>query len=181
MSKIPKQCIFCGGFGVTKEHVIPPWIGRALDGTSTHRVAISMDINLRELTLSTGTPPRTLQGHIFTRKVRGVCRSCNEGWLSRLEQHVRPMLVPLIADQQVVLTVDDQRTLACWVATTAMVNQFFSPTYVVTPHEERRYLMSRGFPPDNWAIFAAPLCGEKWSTMIQSEAGTLGRTPTGSG
>jgi len=160
MSKIPKQWIFCGEFHVTKEHVIPRWIGRALDGISTHRVAVSMDINLRDPTLSTSTPPRTLQGHIYTRKVRAVCLSCNQGWLSHLEQQVRPLLLPLIADQQVMLTVDELRTLACWVAKTAMVNQFFLPTYIVTPKEERLFLMSDGSPPDNWQVFAAPLYGK---------------------
>lgn len=50
-----------------------------------------------------------------------VCDKCNSGWMSRLEQAVRPILIPLIEGQRSVLALSasERLLLARWTAKTA--------------------------------------------------------------
>lgn len=54
---------------------------------------------------------------------RSFCRSCNGGWMSRLEEHVRPVLEPLMLGHESTLTATEQQTLALWSTKTMLAFQ----------------------------------------------------------
>jgi hypothetical protein len=64
-----------------------------------------------------GATTRTFRGRTFGLQLRKVCRSCNGGWMGRLESQAKPVLTPMILGrQQSTLSIDDQATIANWVA-----------------------------------------------------------------
>jgi hypothetical protein len=120
------RCIFCHGFGLSKEHVLPDWLGEIFpqSSTDTHTVGEFDWIKI----LGHGMPIQNTtrkQGQAGTRKVRVVCeKNCNNGWLSRLETAAKPVLTALVHGYSRTLPVADQKILATWIAKTTMTAEF---------------------------------------------------------
>jgi hypothetical protein len=63
-------------------------------------------------------------------RVKHVCGGCNQGWMSRLEEAAKPILMPMMFDNlPLVLSPSDQWTLARWAVKTAlMVDLSYPPS-----------------------------------------------------
>ena len=70
-----RVCSYCGGDGLTKEHVWPKWLSNSLktSGDDWGHVIRGDAAVLREWRSSP-----------FTMTVKYVCRNCNSGWMSKL-------------------------------------------------------------------------------------------------
>jgi hypothetical protein len=95
------RCIFCGGSGLTKEHLLADWLREIFPRTAkdTHTFG----------TIESWTPKprfvqRVKQGHAGSRKVRKVCGPCNSGWIGAIDDAAKQAIVPLIHGQSVVVT-----------------------------------------------------------------------------
>jgi hypothetical protein len=103
-----KTCVFCGVPGrLTEEHVFPNWLRKCgYDG-----------VGLQET-----NDVIQLRG-VFSSKVKIVCASCNNGWMSRLEQEAKPLLIHLFKSFGRSIPLDEaaQLTLARWAFKTAVV------------------------------------------------------------
>jgi len=84
------QCIFCGA-GTSKEHIVPKWMIR--------------DCDLARMPLKLGFGHQNSQGafekiledtSLYRFYTRQVCETCNNGWMSRLEQQAQHILAPLL-------------------------------------------------------------------------------------
>jgi hypothetical protein len=98
MPKPPRRCIFCGAFGVTKEHVFPHWLRAIFPRlpTDTHTFGSLDWIDMP--TVGQITIPRQKKGpgQAGSKKVKVVCKDCNNGWLSTMEQSTKPLLERLV-------------------------------------------------------------------------------------
>ena len=79
-----KTCIFCQRSGhakITKEHVWPQWVAALMPAEKEvpNRFRSS---ELEDIKTWTGG---------YGLQVNDVCRNCNNGWMSRLEQEVQPL------------------------------------------------------------------------------------------
>lgn len=113
-----RTCAFCGAAGpLTKEHVFGDWLSRlGLDSEpAVHRAG-----PLNGLGKDLGTGP------MFARTVRNVCLSCNNGWMSVLEQVAQHALGHLILGRQGDIAPEQQGLLALWAQKTAMVAMLVS-------------------------------------------------------
>jgi hypothetical protein len=148
-------CIFCGGSKMTKEHIWPRWL---------HKVLVTDEV----VDVAVVTRPRTVAGRDFTeirhlkrkgsrltRQMRRVCRSCNGGWMSRLQMAAQPVVESLVRGQGITLLPEGQATLAAWIAMTAMVGEYTDPESVGATETERHGLMTTGRPPASWRIWIA--------------------------
>jgi hypothetical protein len=103
-----RQCIFCGGVPVTREHAWPEWILRRFDATG--------------VIVRTGPKPLT-----FSTKpsieitVQCICEPCNTDWMSDLETTAQRWLEPMIDGASVRLDSAAQLTVASWATKTVMV------------------------------------------------------------
>lgn len=104
---VPATCAFCTGRAVEEEHVWGRWVTRELRQRGT-------------FTVETEHGPRRRSSIDFTAP---VCGECNNGWLSLLENDVKPILSPMIratgGTQD--LSIGEQSLLATWAAKTAMM------------------------------------------------------------
>jgi hypothetical protein len=64
---------------------------------------------------------------IFGQKVKVVCERCNNGWMSRIENHAIPLVAPMANGVTTRLRPREQARVAAWVALTAMVSQHLHP------------------------------------------------------
>jgi hypothetical protein len=157
------RCVFCGRPGVTKEHVWPTW-------THSFLYRDAKPINVRaSFTIDTKIPAPSLdqrrdkEGDVHTLQVRVVCREhCNGGWMSRLETAAKPILLPLMTGQSILIGHQEQKILAAWIAKTAMMLEFADYKRVSTSPMQRRFLMDRLEPPEGWKIYIAQYQGQDW-------------------
>jgi hypothetical protein len=133
---MPRICVFCGGAGpLSREHVVPQWISRLL----ADDVEIIHFIGEKRLVAST-----------FTHTVSMVCQSCNNGWMSRLEEVVKPILTQAIFEPRSValLSPITQVNIATWIYKTALMWDRCAATHQsVMPQADYRRIAAKGQPP----------------------------------
>lgn len=126
--RLPEQrCLFCDEPANSREHIVGEWLGRALGIDKT--VVTSHQSPTYQVKYSpiggrpeTHTTVKTRTGHVASRRERLVCGGCNNGWMSALEESVKPILGPML-DGAIprVLSVEDQMLLATWAVKSAFV------------------------------------------------------------
>ena len=116
------KCIFCQqNEKLTKEHVLPNWLCKLYP---------NWDIATHEFT---GSKSKTWQSKIFQLQTKVVCKKCNSGWMSDLEQEVRPILTELVNLNKLIIDKKSQDTLAFWIQKTVlMLNQALPNSLKIT-------------------------------------------------
>jgi hypothetical protein len=172
MAKSPGQCIFCGrrppAVKMSREHIFADWLKTIFprDNKTTH----THGVITWPSDATPQTPPavatRQGQGHSGSKKVKVVCKSCNETWLSNsVENAAKPILTPLIAGRAGSVTSDMQRVLATWAAKTVMTAEHVNRGKAVVQQAERTWLKDKLLPPAGWFIWAAPYSGTHWRDL----------------
>jgi len=147
-------CVYCGGAGLTREHVIANWTARFLHKNITEHGKLSVQIDnpglkQREKVLSN---IKKISGDPRSRSVRRVCAKCNGGWMRDQQDRAKPLAAPMILGRPTELTRDDQRTLAVWVLMTVMTSEFSDAEFAAIPQSDRSFLRTFQAPPNNWKI-----------------------------
>jgi len=152
MAQTRPICKFCGAAGSSKEHIIAKWISRLLRDQFGPNVTVSFrhQWELPEL----GIQNRGKSANLAAFFTRAFCKGCNEGWMGKLEEHVQPILEPLILGKSATLSVDEQQLLAFWATKTLLAFQ---------SQEHELTIWAR--PEDYTTVFReqAPLaCSQVW-------------------
>lgn len=164
MAREPNRCIFCGSqYQITKEHVFPVWLRDIFrrGPTDTHTFGFH-DENPITPGASTVARRRSGQGQVGSKKIRKVCRQCNNGWLSRLEDDARPILYDLVYGNSRQLSPLDQRILSDWIVKTTMTAEFLIHDQIAIKQEERVEYRFRRLPRPNWRLWCGPYSGRKF-------------------
>src|SRR6266568_7486843 len=114
-----RRCAFCGDSGgMTKEHVWPQWLREHAGELEPVRFAHTAGFERSAADAFRETRTVTVQqpGSVLNLVARAVCARCNSGWMSQLEERVRPLLLGLIeaayASAPLVLAPDQAATVA---------------------------------------------------------------------
>lgn len=137
MTRPRNRCPFCREHGSSEEDVFALWITEAVGGVGV--------FNFR------GSHSRSKSGiRRFGVTTRAVCRPCNTGWLSRLEDTVKPLLTPVIQGKpHVWQTGNEQLAVGTWIFKTALTLSRSSLKMAEVPEEHFRYLWFHRRPPDS--------------------------------
>ena len=112
------ECIFCGAKGtMTGEDVLGQWLQR-------------IDLDQGPVPHGTGWLNR-MGRHIGTRppyrqRIRDVCKACNSGWMSRLENTASRVLTPFILGVAGAVEGHDLGAIAAWVQKTCLTAMYVS-------------------------------------------------------
>ncbi len=170
MSKPQGRCIFCGDVGVTKEHLFSDWLRELFPRAEadTHTIGRRDYVHQSEFELD------VRQGHAGTRHVRKVCRACNGGWISGIDNAAKKAIVPLIRREPILVDQGIQRVIATWFAKISMVGDMLNPEKSVVTEGDRRRFKEHRLPPEAWEVWIANYSGVAWSQLgIQQHAGQL--------
>lgn len=161
----------------SKEHVIPAWLllARGLSGIRLERVR--KDANFKT---------KNVRGAHFVNGIRygRVCEKCNTGWMSKLEDRAKPILLRLFDQKRLpILTKSERRTLGIWtVKTLAMLNWSSNFRHVILESELQEMNGGSQMPAHFSAYLAVNPQWQNidwfetvnWTTIASSELGILG-------
>jgi hypothetical protein len=149
----PAVCLFCGGLlaerGRSKEHVFGRWL-------LEHYAVASDTVRGRWVSGLDLRTTKDLREHTMEGLLAGrVCTPCNNGWMSQLEQDVRPLLLHLStgSGQLDALTADERRLLARWAIKTAAALNHASNYHTVVTYKDAQ-ACAEGSPVDHIAVLA---------------------------
>lgn len=100
-------CIFCNNESGSEEHIWPAWI---------HRYKKFGPLKMQE-----GTGPQVIADDP-EQTVNTVCHTCNNTWMSKLEQKNIPSLKAMVDGKPMEIDPGRQRLLREWAVKTAMIN-----------------------------------------------------------
>ncbi len=99
---------------MSKEHVYPRWLrtnfGEVESVTTLMQVA--------DGPIKRGAPEVP-----FDATVQSVCQVCNNGWMSRLELDVQPLVTSMLRMVELKLAIHERRSLAAWIFKTVLMLQ----------------------------------------------------------
>ena len=119
-------------------------------------------------------------GNLITKKFRVVCESCNNGWMSQLEESVKPFILLAIRHENMVLNSQQVAILARWVVMKVIVAEQDHDGTQVTPLNDRKNFYLNSEIPGYFRAYLA--CHETdseaayhrhSSTLALSESGPL--------
>jgi hypothetical protein len=145
----PRTCIFCGKGSLTHEHVWADWLKRYIPKDMPEYTSLSAIVHPTHSELKR----KKHSGDIQSRRLRVVCQSCNNGWMSQLQERAKPYLLPLIAGEVTAFNVTGQKVLAAWITMFVMVAEHFDGYKVATTMKQRRYFYLYREPPAFWKIW----------------------------
>lgn len=164
-----RACMFCGGKASSREDALPRWLITHLptpDGVSV-------------VAERGRAPARKWKASRHELKVRFVCKGCNNGWMSRLENRAKPLIESLFDAQKTKLPPVHQCTLAEWSVKTAMVFEALrsGSTWFYTDSDRRSVARGAGLPPRTrvWAASCLNLPGTYCASSDLSESPKKGR------
>ena len=140
-------CGFCGADGQSKEHLWAGWLGKVILDSRAQGGMKTFQAQIERGGKTISYPNRDLQ-----LTVRMPCEACNNGWMSALENEVKPFMTDMaFRGQKTILDEDRQLKLVRWLVKTAIVDEFTSlvtdPKYF--SEEERRSFQERFEIPQN--------------------------------
>ena len=162
------KCIFCGGGGLTKQHVWPDWLKNVLLRDSTEHMQffthyypvapnfmfIQPDIHFR-------------QGHPGVRKIRNVCNKCNSGWMSKLEIEAKSILSSMILGERIILNTQAQVTISAWSVMISIIAEFTDQSTAAIPGLDRQKFFNTQLPPEGWKIWIGRYKGIQWKQRFR--------------
>jgi hypothetical protein len=156
-----RKCIFCGGRPLAGEHVWPQWMHPLLPKLENPEKVQAYYV-LRQERLVRPPMKKTQPGHTYTKKIRNVCKKCNETWMSAIEEQAISVLTPILQGMPVTLTVEFQQVLAAWIALKVMVIDQEDGHDGVIPIEAREKFMERRIIPDAVRLWIGYHDDEGW-------------------
>ena len=150
-----EKCLFCPRDADSGEHLFPAWL-RGMFQTDRRPSFTTVSARFENLGEETRELSRTRRRHpraVANIKHYVVCRECNNGWMSVLENSVIPILSPIIRGEHLSLNQHELRTIERWVAKTTIVNEIGYPGQITIPEPNRQIVKDEGTLPSYWQIF----------------------------
>ncbi|WP_444898853.1 hypothetical protein ACJJIX_12790 [Microbulbifer sp. VAAC004] len=149
-----KFCIFCGQSGMSKEHFWPSWI----------REHIKKDNRKRYIHGSVQGAPKGNEsenneyyrsGDVTTITFRTVCKSCNNGWMSNLEENLKPIILNSMGNCDQHLSESETLWLAKWITMKTMVSEHTKLDRHSTPESDLLSFGANRIIPKHFQIYVA--------------------------
>jgi hypothetical protein len=150
-----KHCIFCleRPSNMTQEHVWGDWVTSHVPRTMNKHNHANVFVprprkpDPAEVRIRAGDP--------LSSQVKVVCGECNSGWLNRIQESAKPLLLPLFEGAAHSIDARAQAKIATWIAMATMTGEFMSQEErrVAISQADRSWLMAHSTAPSNWCIW----------------------------
>jgi hypothetical protein len=94
-------------------------------------------------------------GDPLSSQVKVVCGDCNSGWLNRIQEAARPLLLPLFEGSPHTIDAVAQAKVSTWIAMATMTGEYMSQEErrVTVSQADRSWFMAHSEAPSNWSIW----------------------------
>jgi hypothetical protein len=130
---------------MTKQHVFSKRLLALLDEKTGSHLVVEHD--------PSGKITKKKEGHIWSKQMRRVCKTCNGGWMRALEESTFPLLKDLIGGETLIQQ-SAHGPLSARLALIATVGGLANDVDAIGD-DERRYFRDNVTPPLHWRIFLA--------------------------
>lgn len=148
-----KRCIFCQEEKkLSKEHLWPNWLNGYVEKCPKDKyineIYSGLPKNVPEL-------EKTLErsGNLLTLKFRVVCEECNNGWMSDIEESVKPFFIATMNGENIEIDENTQRSISEWVVLKSMVAEQSDGKTQVTPKKDLKAFYLKRSIPDYFRIY----------------------------
>lgn len=169
-----KSCVFCGSGNLTKEHVWPQWL-RKYSGPASFiersgryqetykRTVVRQDADGEIFRTTEKRGNRTPNLHEV--QVKCVCAKCNNGWMSKMESKVRPILEKLIELKSINLNRDQLKLLSSWAFKCFLMYDQYLPERdrVYSESDYTNFMLNRS--PNSGSRIYMGWADNPWSTI----------------
>ena len=174
------RCIFCDGASgspMSGEHLWSDWMSSFIP-KGAHDSHIETWDTFNVMTQVAPTDLKHRHGHTTTRKLRRVCRSCNNGWMGDLEQLAKPHLSQMMSGQSTYMDADAQKNVVNWITLKGMVFENNRREDAATTLEQRqRFMTDREIPA--YTQIHLFRCGETpWDWQFHRHSASFIASPT---
>ena len=104
---------------MSEEHLWPEWMHLYLPQLDEPRKHEGFEV-IRQGRVVFGQRKKPQQGHTYTKRLKIVCRKCNETWMGNIEELAKPILIPLLQGQKILLRRKERKILSAWLALKVM-------------------------------------------------------------
>jgi hypothetical protein len=144
------NCLSCGDTENPEsgEHVFSKWL-------LEHLKAVRKPIEHFRYSLDGGKSPHLAQMSLNSFRLKRICQPCNNGWMSRLENQAKPIVIGLMSGTLNLESLDDEqrRILARWAGKTALVESYAVGAEVpVDPKILHRMRHNEEGPPGKFGV-----------------------------
>ncbi|WP_444926119.1 hypothetical protein ACJJI4_18780 [Microbulbifer sp. TRSA002] len=147
-----KFCIFCGESGLSKEHFWPNWMRGNVNLSISDKHA--NEVYSGEAKSEAALEKRTERsGNLITLKFRVVCKACNNGWMSQLDNTVKPILKAGLEKTDYTLQENDIEALSKWAVMKVIVAENNHDGTQVTPSCDRKQFFKSLTIPGYYRVF----------------------------
>lgn len=111
--RVLERCIFCGGHPTTEEHIVADWVLRAFARAKKPNFGLAGTfVAPGQMRLEAAEPISTAQV---------VCKACNNGWMSQIDNAASQVLKPLVQGNDTAdLGTSAQSAVASWIFKSAL-------------------------------------------------------------
>lgn len=175
MAQRRRLCIFCNGKNISGEHVWPDWIGQYVSASQGAKYG-EYGYSFRHTGEMAGlVRERYYNGPSSTKKLRVVCETCNNQWMSRIETGAKPFLGPMMFGSGLALSNENRLMLARWVALKTMVIEHGDHAGLVTPYDMRDEFRRTGNMPQNFHIWIARHHVHEWQFQMRRHTAVVAK------
>lgn len=153
------KCIFCDGFRLTKQHVVPDWMSQYLGKVEVVRQAktlmyLAVSSRSNEVVIAPEIPVFKNYGTLFGQlQYRVVCLTCNGGWISQIEQASKVWLSPMLAGERFEVPLDKIKLLSVALALIAIMHEFSDDANKrIITKKQLKYIMNSKCLPSGWYV-----------------------------
>lgn len=161
----PKECIFCGGKPLSREHLFGKWLSPVVVEAISDSSFSKRDLYIETDRMENGV--LVPQGRHSTSKlnitVGCVCKPCNNGWMGDMENAVIPIMQSLLGDGVHSVDESEQFELARWAAKTAVISRYVAGFEVAPLYRE--WLYKHHSVPINTLVWMGTYTGEGATTL----------------
>lgn len=153
---LPGLCVFCASEGLTKEHIWPNWLKDVVPRISPKHQFQTGGGSRKQGSLKLQNERNKWgTGDIHSQKLKIVCGACNNGWMSRLQESAKAILLPLpMGDREDFnFSVDECTLLSTWATMFTMVVEFRDTESAAITYDERHSFSRTNMPSFNWHIW----------------------------
>jgi len=157
------NCIFCGcelrpsGQKIpcarSAEHIFAAWF---------RKLSLHQTMNMYVGDVNGGTPQLMRSPSLTHLTMKGVCKKCNNEWMSALETAVEPIMIRLFDNTDVDELLEAERAiLARWTAKTAITLSYATPRHAPVPLQASRSLHPDYQGPVRFGFFYSKLTADR--------------------
>jgi hypothetical protein len=158
------RCFYCDAEGVSDEHMFGQWLNKLLrtEERGHRRWHANAEIGAGTVYV-TPYPDVRKQGGVLGKKIRAVCKACNGGWLSRIQDSAAPTIKKLVDDEVFVLSPQEIGTLCSWITNADLLVDISDPYSSVSLKSDFDHFYATKAPPDSWRIWLGRYQGTAWA------------------